>query len=57
MTKRRERSNAAPKFEEYLKLSINSFVDDPAETEFQKGYEAALQEVLKQWDEYMEGSQ
>jgi hypothetical protein len=48
---------ASPKFEEWLKLSLSSFVDDPAETAFQEGYEAALREVLAQWRTYQESAQ
>ena len=33
--------------EEYLKWAIASFERDPADSEFQKGYLAALEEVQK----------
>jgi hypothetical protein len=33
--------------EEYLKEAIASFGKDPADSEFQKGYLAALEEVQK----------
>jgi hypothetical protein len=33
--------------EEYLKEAIASFERDPADTQFQKGYQAALEETQK----------
>lgn len=37
-------------FRVYLCLAINSFVRDPADSPYQKGYEAALHECLVELD-------